>query len=87
MRDNIAPFIDSVLSMATKAKSFESQLAELEQIVEKLEDGELTLEESLAQFEKGVKLTKACQKTLDTAQQKVEVLTKDNQLSDLHPED
>ena len=87
MRDNIAPFEHWVLSMATKTKSFESQLNELEQIVDKLEQGDLSLEDSLAQFEKGIKLTKACQKTLDSAQQKVEILTKENQLSDLQNEE
>ncbi len=66
--------------MASKEKNFESQLQELEQIVDSLENGELTLEESLTQFEKGVKLTKACQATLDKAQQKVEILTQNNQL-------
>ena len=87
MRDNIAHFEFWVLSMATKTKSFESQLSELEQIVEKLEQGDLSLEDSLAQFEKGIKLTNACQKTLDSAQQKVEILTQENQLTDLQDEE
>ncbi|MGB0495472.1 MAG: exodeoxyribonuclease VII small subunit [Kangiellaceae bacterium] len=47
----------------------------MEQIVQSLEDGELTLEQSLTQFEKGVKLTRECQSILDTAEQKVSVLT------------
>lgn len=66
--------------MAGKKSSFESQLEALEKIVDNLEGGELTLEESLAQFEQGIKLTRECQETLDNAQQKVAVLTKDNEL-------
>ncbi|HEX3101224.1 MAG TPA: exodeoxyribonuclease VII small subunit, partial [Pyrinomonadaceae bacterium] len=41
-------------------KSFETSLAELEQIVTKLEDGDLPLEESLELFEKGIKLSREC---------------------------
>ena len=65
--------------MATKksdAASFETQLEALEKIVHQLETGELTLEESLSQFEKGVVLTKECQTILNTAEQKVSILTK-----------
>ncbi len=53
---------------------FERSLAELEAIVEKLEQGELSLEESLKQFERGVQLTRACQNALKEAEQKVEIL-------------
>ncbi len=53
---------------------FERSLAELEGIVEKLEQGELSLEESLQQFERGVQLTRACQAALKEAEQKVEIL-------------
>ncbi|MCW8877482.1 MAG: exodeoxyribonuclease VII small subunit [Kangiellaceae bacterium] len=63
--------------MSAKKPTFEQQLEQLEAIVDGLEEGELSLEESLSQFEKGVKLTKECQKLLDSAQQKVEILTKD----------
>lgn len=65
--------------MGTKKQSFEAQLEALEAIVEQLEKGELPLEDSLAQFEKGVKLTRACQQLLDQAQQKVAVLTQDGE--------
>lgn len=65
--------------MSAKKQSFEQQLQALEAIVGQLEKGELPLEESLAQFEKGVKLTRECQQMLDTAQQKVAILTQDNQ--------
>jgi exodeoxyribonuclease VII small subunit len=54
----------------------EKSLAELEKIVEHLEGGELTLDESLKQFERGVALTRQCQTALRTAEQKVEMLMK-----------
>ena len=53
---------------------FEAALAELEAIVEALEQGELSLDESLQRFERGVQLTRACQAALKNAEQKVEVL-------------
>ena len=69
--------------MSAKKPSFEEQLASLESIVEKLEKGDLPLEDSLAEFEKGVKMTRDCQQLLDQAQQKVAILTQDNdQLED-----
>ena len=52
----------------------EKSLAELEQIVERLEAGELTLDESLKQFERGVTLTRQCQTALHKAEQKVDIL-------------
>ncbi|MFT6734195.1 MAG: exodeoxyribonuclease VII small subunit [Polaribacter sp.] len=55
--------------------TFESQLEALENIVQGLNDGDLTLEQSLNQFEQGVELTKECQKILNTAEQKVFILT------------
>ncbi len=57
---------------------FESSLAELEKLVERLERGDQTLEESLKDFERGVALAKTCQTTLKKAEQRVEVLTKKN---------
>jgi exodeoxyribonuclease VII small subunit len=53
---------------------FERSLAELEAIVEKLEQGELSLDESLRHFERGVQLTRVCQGALQQAEQKVEIL-------------
>ena len=50
-------------------------MAELEDIVERLEHGELPLEESLRQFERGVELTRSCQTALKQAEQKVRILT------------
>ena len=60
-----------------KAKTFEEQIGELEEIVAKLENGDVSLDESLALFEQGIKLTKGCQKILDTAEKKVKVLMSD----------
>ncbi len=62
---------------------FEKALAELEQLVETMEKGDLTLEESLKQFERGVTLTRACQKALTEAEQKVRILTRDNESAEL----
>jgi exodeoxyribonuclease VII small subunit len=55
---------------------FEASLAELESIVQRLEHGELPLDESLRQFERGVALTRSCQKALRQAEQKIRVLSK-----------
>lgn len=57
---------------------FETALEELTDIVETMENGDLTLEESLKQFELGIKLTKNCQKALQTAEQKVKILMEQN---------
>ncbi len=54
--------------------SFEESLLELENIVEKLENGQLSLDESLVLFERGIKLVKECNTRLKNAQQKVEKL-------------
>lgn len=54
---------------------FEASLAELESIVDTLEKGELPLEESLAAFERGIRLTRTCQQVLDEAEQKVRILS------------
>lgn len=56
--------------------TFESSLKELERIVEELEAGDLPLERSLELFEQGVKLSRECQKRLDEAERKVEILLK-----------
>ena len=55
---------------------FEAALAELEEIVARLEQGELPLEDSLRQFERGVVLTRICQKALGDAERKIRVLAK-----------
>jgi len=55
---------------------FETAMRDLEALVERLEQGDLPLEESLAAFERGVMLTRACQSALQEAEQKVEILLK-----------
>jgi exodeoxyribonuclease VII small subunit len=57
--------------------TFEKALAELEQIVAKLEKGGISLNESLALFEKGVKMSRFLKTELDKAERKVEILLKD----------
>ena len=59
-----------------KSPDFEQALAELEGLVERLERGDLPLEEALKTFERGVELTRHCQSSLKAAQQKVEILLK-----------
>jgi len=61
-----------------KTVSFEQSLTDLETLVNKMETGDLSLDESLGAFEEGVKLTRECQKMLDEAEQKVQILTEKN---------
>ena len=55
---------------------FEAAMRDLEEIVERLEHGDLPLEESLKAFERGIMLTRNCQTALKDAEQKVEILLK-----------
>jgi exodeoxyribonuclease VII small subunit len=57
---------------------FEDSLAELELLVTQLEQGDISLEESLKSFERGVSLTRTCQKALQDAEQKVQILLEKN---------
>jgi exodeoxyribonuclease VII small subunit len=66
-------------------KDFEKSLQNLEKIVSNMESGELGLEESLAQFEKGIKLAKNCQDTLTNAEFRVEQLIEKNGLQQTIP--
>jgi exodeoxyribonuclease VII small subunit len=63
-------------SDAATPPDFEHALSELESLVERLERGDLPLEEALKTFERGVELTRHCQASLKAAQQKVEILLK-----------
>lgn len=56
------------------APDFEQSLTELQTLVERLESGELSLEDSLAAFEQGIRLTRECQGALSQAEQKVQIL-------------
>ena len=55
-------------------KSFESQIENLEKIVAELENGELSLDESVSKFEEGIKISKECNKTLEEAEKKITIL-------------
>jgi exodeoxyribonuclease VII small subunit len=59
---------------STKEPDFEQALSDLESLVEQLESGELSLDQSLKQFKRGVELTRHCQGILEQAQQVVEQL-------------
>ncbi len=64
--------------MVKKSFHFEESLAELEQLVERMEQGNLPLEDALKLFERGVQLTRTCQKALKEAEQKVQILLEEN---------
>ena len=68
-----------------KEFDFEKALEELESLVELMEAGELSLEDSLRHFERGVALTRSCQKALTEAEQKVQVLLKEQGQEKLAP--
>ena len=70
-----------------KSPDFETALAELETLVEKMEQGDLSLDESLKQFERGVQLTRSCQQALKDAEQKVQLLLTKNGKETLQPFD
>jgi exodeoxyribonuclease VII small subunit len=64
---------------------FESSMEELEKLVEQMEQGDISLEESLKAFERGIKLTRTCQQALLDAEQKVQVLLEKNGQQTLEP--
>ena len=66
-----------------KSPSLEDSLAEISTLIDKMEHGELTLEQSLEQFERGIKLIKHSQKILTEAEQKVQVLMQNNNNEEL----
>jgi len=64
---------------------FESALKELESLVEKMEQGDISLEDSLQHFERGIELTRHCQQALQEAEQKVQVLLEKNGRTEIKP--
>ena len=64
---------------------FEKSLHKLNQLVETIEKGQLSLEDSLKKFEEGVRLVRACRKALTNAQQKVSILTQEDGGNKLKP--
>ena len=77
--------MSSPVKDSAKEPDFEQALAELEQLVERLERGDLPLDEALKTFERGVALTRHCQTSLKAAQQKVEILLTKNGQAELQP--
>jgi exodeoxyribonuclease VII small subunit len=70
----------SETSTNTSIKDFEAAIAELETVVKKLEEGELSLEQSLALYERGVTLSKFCHARLEDAERRIELLNERGQL-------
>ena len=66
------------MTRKTRIPDFEKSLRELEQLVEKLEQGDLPLDDALKAFERGVALTRSCQSALQQAQSRVEILSQRN---------
>jgi exodeoxyribonuclease VII small subunit len=64
----------------TSIKDFEAALAELDTLVKKLEDGDLSLEQSLALYERGVQLSRFCHARLEEAERRIEILTERGEL-------
>jgi len=62
-----------------KTSDFESTLTELESLVDEMEHGDISLEDSLKKFERGIELTRTCQKALQDAEQKVRMLVEKKQ--------
>ena len=60
-------------------------MEELERLVEQMERGDISLEESLKSFERGIKLTRSCQQALQEAEQKVQILLEKNGQQTLEP--
>lgn len=62
-----------------KEQNFEENIQELENIILELEKGELTLEDSMKKFEKGMELSKNCNRILENAEKKITILLKDGE--------
>jgi exodeoxyribonuclease VII small subunit len=76
-----------VTSKKAKSVDFEQALGELETVVERLEHGELPLDEALKQFERGIELARGCQDALKQAEQRVEILLAKTPEADPEPFD
>ena len=68
-------------------KSFEKDIKDLQHIIETMESGTLTLDESMKAFKDGINKIQKCQKTINEAEQTILELTKDNQLKAINAED
>ena len=68
-----------------QAPAFEEALKELESLVESLEQGDQPLQDALKSYERGVELTRVCQKALDEAEQKIRILSGESTEAELEP--
>lgn len=75
------------MSRKPKPVAFEQSLKELEQLVEQMEEGELSLEESLKSFETGIALSRGCQEALNQAEQRIQILIEKDSGTDQQPFD
>lgn len=73
------------MSRKKSPSQFEDSMEELEKLVEQMEQGDISLEESLKAFERGIKLTRTCQQALQDAEQKVQILLEKNGQQILEP--
>ena len=63
------------MSRKAKGTSFEKALEEFEKLVESMEEGELSLEESVKKYERGMELARVCQTALDEVEQRIKILS------------
>lgn len=73
------------MAKTEKPFKFEQALEELNQLVNKMESGDISLEEALKHFERGIQLTRQCQQALQEAEQKVSILSEKNSTQTLEP--
>jgi len=73
--------------MKEKGLSIEKVLKELESIVNKMEEDNLNLEDSLSSYEKGISLVKLAQENLKKIEQRVQILSKNNEIIEFNPDD
>lgn len=81
--ENIDKTLDGAASDTNSKETFEKNLKELEMIVKALENGNTSLDEMLAMFEKGVRLTRECTAALDKAEQRINVLIKNRETGEM----
>jgi exodeoxyribonuclease VII small subunit len=77
--------LENFLARESQPADFESSLNELEKLVQRLESGDLPLDDALKTFERGVELTRYCQTSLKAAQQKVDILLKRSGQPEVEP--
>jgi exodeoxyribonuclease VII small subunit len=71
--------------METTIKDFESAIAELDSIVKRMEEGDLTLEKSMELYERGLQLSRFCHSTLEAAERRIEILNERGELKPAPP--